>query len=292
MAKLKYKAREVCPARKIDSATNVSRETSVLESFSRRIVPTFPRHTASRERTLPGSWPLHYAAQDDASFKVADLRLAHASDTPASGDKAFMTNGMDNRNSPRGIETLNDDARPCNSRCILYSKLTGDSARLREEKEVVMELPKRNIEKSVTGDERGGRCARKSLRDMEGDYLRTDKENRLVFILQCKSFQSRTLRRANSLTISDGFSHVEKSITAGERAHSRAHIGITGEALKSLITNSDRNILCPTGRSVLMIFRAPANAENANFMKENPATVSAARFAYAIFSRTKKLFDV
>lgn len=77
-----------------------------------------------------------------------------------------------------------------------------------------MELPKRNIEKSVTGDERGGRRARKSLRDIEGDYIRTDKkDSRLVFILQCKSFQSRTLRRANSLTISDGFSHVEKSIT-------------------------------------------------------------------------------
>lgn len=83
-------------------------------------------------------------------------------------------------------------------------------------KEVVTEFSKRNIEKSVTGDERGGRCARKSLRDMERSYIGTDKEaNSLVFILQCKSFQSRTLRRANSLTVSDGFSHVKKSITVG-----------------------------------------------------------------------------
>jgi len=52
--------------------------------------------------------------------------------------------------------------------------------------------------------------------DIEGEYIGTDEEDsRLVFILQCKSFQSRTSRRANSLTVSDGFSHVEKSITAG-----------------------------------------------------------------------------
>lgn len=77
-----------------------------------------------------------------------------------------------------------------------------------------MEFSKRNIEKSVTGDERGGKRARESLR--ERGYIGMDKEaGRLVFILQCKSFQSRTLRRANSLTVSDGFSHVEKSIIAG-----------------------------------------------------------------------------
>lgn len=38
--------------------------------------------------------------------------------------------------------------------------------------------------------------------------------------------------------------------------------------------------------------RFPADSRSANFMKENPPSVSAARFAYAIFSRAKKLFDV
>jgi len=64
--------------------------------------------------------------------------------------------------------------------------------------------------------EKDGQKERKREGDIEGEYIGTDEEDsRLVFILQCKSFQSRTSRRANSLTVSDGFSHVEKSITAG-----------------------------------------------------------------------------
>ncbi|KYN43804.1 hypothetical protein ALC56_02067 [Trachymyrmex septentrionalis] len=86
-----------------------------------------------------------------------DLRFAHASDTPASGDKAFVTDETDNRNSEKEREDARECACPrfyhprkaykltplcpkerltttpglCDSRSI-YSKLTEDVARLRE----------------------------------------------------------------------------------------------------------------------------------------------------------------
>lgn len=41
-----------------------------------------------------------------------DLRFAHANDTPASGDKAFMTDGTDNRNSEKEREGARERACP------------------------------------------------------------------------------------------------------------------------------------------------------------------------------------
>jgi len=73
-----------------------------------------------------------------------------------------------------------------------------------------MELLKREISRNlslVTSVEEDS----SKVFERKEDYIGTDKEDsRLVFILQCKSFQSRTQLRANSLTISDGFSYVEK----------------------------------------------------------------------------------
>jgi len=75
---------------------------------------------------------------------------------------------------------------------------------------------RREKEKRERGKDRQRERERGGGRERRIEYIGTDKEgSRLVFILQCKSFQSRTSRRANSLTVSDGFSHVEKSITAG-----------------------------------------------------------------------------